>query len=154
ERSGVLKRASALGLDLKVVTDAALGQTEALRQLNAEAEKAGQWSSVGVGREDVDRWTALNAILKEIGATNGTLQQARESMERQAEAAGDAADATKNLAKASDTLADSAEEEARAIEDSIDAMRQKRAEAIRALDAEINYQAALDDARDAIAENG
>src|SRR3546814_7842830 len=40
------------------------------------------------------------------------------------------------------------------IEELTDAMREQRSEAIRAANAEIGYQAALDDARKSIKENG
>ena len=65
-----------------------------------------------------------------------------------------AADGTSDLADASGDSADAHRDEAKAIEDAIDAMRQKRSEAIRAIDAELNYRAAIDDANESLAENG
>jgi hypothetical protein len=47
-----------------------------------------------------------------------------------------------------------AQREASALQDAVDAMRAKRQESLRALNAEINYQAAIDDANQAIKDNG
>lgn len=58
------------------------------------------------------------------------------------------------LGQALGRAATEAENEAQALRESVDAMREKRAETIRAASAEINYEASLDDARKALKENG
>jgi hypothetical protein len=49
---------------------------------------------------------------------------------------------------------EAAQAEADALQDATDAMRDKRSEALRAVNAELNYQAAIDDANQAIKDNG
>lgn len=59
-----------------------------------------------------------------------------------------------DFARVMDEATESAEAEAQALRDSVDAMREKRQEALRALDAELNYQQAIDDAKKSLKENG
>lgn len=58
------------------------------------------------------------------------------------------------MAKASQRNAEASQQEAAALQEAVDAMRAKRQETLRALNAELNYEAALDDASKAIKDNG
>lgn len=60
----------------------------------------------------------------------------------------------RDLATAIGNVAQNAIDEADALQKSIDAMRDKRREASRGLDAELDYQQAIDDANAALKENG
>lgn len=82
-----------------------------------------------------------------IGQLTGRLEEVR----------GGATGADFSMAGFADVMNESAEaarDEADALRESIDAMREKRSEALRAMDAELNYQQAIDDARKSIKENG
>src|SRR5690606_228592 len=61
---------------------------------------------------------------------------------------------TDDLAGATGDLGSQADAAAGEIQTLVDAMREQRAESVRAANAEINYHAALDDARQAMKENG
>lgn len=59
-----------------------------------------------------------------------------------------------DAASASDAVAAASRNEAEALNQAMEAMRAKRSEAARALNAEINYRASIDDARKSLKENG
>ncbi|HLU40040.1 MAG TPA: hypothetical protein VK081_11680, partial [Planctomycetota bacterium] len=63
-------------------------------------------------------------------------------------------DALASVERTTKKSADAHRDEAEAIQDALDAMRAKRSEAIRAVNAEVNYRAAIDDARKALEDNG
>src|SRR5690606_27674860 len=63
-------------------------------------------------------------------------------------------DALASVERTTKKSADAHRDEAEAIQDALDAMRAKRSEAIRAVNAEVNYRAAIDDARKALEGNG
>lgn len=91
-KQGVLSAANSLGLNLQDVTDAALGNTSAMRRVSEglDAARAGFESAGGqtaVSAEELDNYrVASHLVAGAIGETNGTLGEAREEMELTAEA--------------------------------------------------------------------
>lgn len=113
------------------------------------------------GLDPADAKAAFETILDEGKAAGLTVKQIKElfpqyraELALSAKEAKAAESATKGLASATEGGTAAIEDNTDALQDNIDAMREKRDDALAALDAEIGYQAALDDARAALKENG
>lgn len=131
------------------------------------AQMESQLANLTAQGERANKWLVALAVSGLPGARKGVEWLAGDL----AEAAGAQANLTQRLQSARGALAavqrastgqagairDSAEAiefETRSLEANIDAMREKRQEALRAANAEIDYQAAIDDARASLKDNG
>lgn len=139
-----------------------VGKGRSLREAEAEIKALDQALSnlVSTGNADIAA-DALENLAAAQGLSASELKQLmsvlpgyKESLAGVANDAKLAASAEDKFAGAMEDSAAAADEEASALQDTIDAMREKRSEAIRGASAEINYQAAIDDARNSLKENG
>jgi hypothetical protein len=77
--SGALDRAKKLGISLDVVTDAALGQKDALAGLNAQLDAIAKANTVSTGSRGTaaftEQGTAAIGLKDALNSTNGTVQQ-------------------------------------------------------------------------------
>lgn len=160
ETDGVLKSAKDLGVNTADLTDAILGNADALQRVNSvlapykdsaaqAAQAAADSASVqtdwekGLGRVQ----GALSGLTPEI---NNSVAAAK----REAEASGNAADSTKGLGAAAKTTAQDISDtrtEVEKLTDSLDALNGKN---ISAAKAAISMQSALADLKDKVKENG
>lgn len=100
---GVLQAAKSLGIDLKTVTEAALGNAAAIEEVNAALDGyavAAQTGSKGASVHVDAQVAAADRIRTAVGDTNGTLADSREAWQLEREAMGGATDATKVAADA------------------------------------------------------
>lgn len=113
----------------------------------------------GISLGDAD--TFMGQLNGTTGEWKDTLAAAQAEAERLAAAHADVAAGIPSLVAplaglrvGLEQAAEAATLEAQALEDAVDAMRAKRAEALRAVDAELNYQKAILDANKGLKENG
>jgi TP901 family phage tail tape measure protein len=162
---GALDAASALGLNLAEVTNAALGNDQALAQVQAridELTSQNQFSgrSRGVSADTAKTIQQLKVVQDTLGSTNGTLTDARKKWQLEHEAmgsAGDAADKTSDSSKkagaAQQVLGDGAgdatqtlQAEKTAAEELSDALEQLNGVILGARAGARDYQQTLDEA--------
>ena len=129
-----------------------------LREATAEVEglDAALANLVATGNADI----AADALAK-LGLSGDQMDDLLSLMPQYSEAlaaiendATLAASSTDAFAGSQRAAADAAREEADALLEAVDAMKEKRDEALRGMNAELDYQAALDDGRKALQENG
>lgn len=158
ESEGVLKAAKTLGLNLKDVTDAALGNAAAQERVNEQlaiqkrltegqdraAEIRGAESQAG----------AIHKVEGAIAGTNAAVDEATAAARRKAEADGTAATKADEFATAEEKAVDPIEAQAKAAKDAAEAILDLADAQNEALDAAIGYEQALDDVNAAVKENG
>lgn len=109
---GVLDTAKDLGLDLAAVTDAALGNEEALAGVNAELDKF-RYGSLPEGM-DYETWNRFGLAAEDVSDalsdTNGTVAESRRQFELESEALGGAERAAGGAAEGQDALTGSLED--------------------------------------------
>jgi len=101
-----------------------------------------------------DAKAAFDAIATSMNLSATGIEELKAGLPGYAEALAGASNATRLSTGATDDHTDATDENTKALAANIDAMREKRSEAIRAMNAEINYQASIDDARASLKENG
>lgn len=158
-------------MDLAAANDnleaAVRGADSAIRDMDLQAIKARReelerlMEAQHPNLRNLDFGTGFDALAGLWSDASGATDKAKASYDELGEAQAEiesggiiAGDATQYLSRAMDQAAGAAKEEALAIQGAIAAMRAKREEALRGLNAEINYKASLLDARDALKENG
>lgn len=146
EEEGVLSAASRLGVDLETVTDAALGQADAQREVNAALKEAdaGNLSDIGGVASQVDEDIGL--LNREIGNTNERLNSARGEFNRTEAAIGNAGKSSERFARGTREVGDSAGRAAndqRRLTAAVLAYQKATAEAISG---NIGLEQAIDDA--------
>jgi chromosome segregation ATPase len=102
---GVLDAARQLGVDLGTVTDAALGNTDAMAELNAELatlEERQGLRAMGDAGTLSETEAGIRAIREVLGDTNSTLEDAREKWELESAAKSGSAEASKGAKDAQD----------------------------------------------------
>ena len=102
---GVLDDAKALGLSLATVTDAALGQGDALEQLNKQLAMMTHngITTTGQGAVMSEQARQAEALRKVLNDTNGVVQQSAREADLLADAVGGAGEATADAADDSNT---------------------------------------------------
>jgi len=146
EKSGAAKAAQALGLNLKEVTDAALGNAEAQSRLNTQMELL-QSLSLGLPGD-------VAKVKNAIGGTSDEINDATAEYKRHIEAVGKDSTAQTTLVTATEDTSTAFEDQAQAARDAAKAIIDATAAKQSAFDAEIAYQGALEDTAAAIKENG
>lgn len=104
------------------------------------------------GEEEAAR--AVEDLATAYGLSADEVDQLLGLLPRYQEAVAGSANADALAADSADRHTEALVREANALERSIEAMRAKREEALRGLNAELDYQQAIDDARKALKENG
>jgi TP901 family phage tail tape measure protein len=127
---GTLERARGLGVDLKTVTDAALGNADAFKTLkDAQSQVDGTLTRLAAKHGNLtdaeyDQLVAaqaqsdsFRALIKDVGATNSVLNPQIEAQKEVAAAAGTATTATDAQAQSMDDVRSSAEDAKKALDD-------------------------------------
>ena len=162
-----------IGSGLRGVAD--IGAGGGLNQAAIDSEKAAQaidsldQALAGIASSDADR---ARETFAQLAISQGLsvdqqrqlldlLPEYRDALDASANSAKLAADASDDTTDANDRMraaqaaaAQAARDQAQAMQDNIDAMRQAREEALRASDANLNYQESILDTRDAVKEYG
>lgn len=167
QESGSLTSARALGLSLQDVTDAALGNSDAMKRLrDAQSDLQGVVSALEAKHGDLtqaeydqlvageDQIDMFQALMKSIGATSDVLNPQIQQQKEVAEATGATSGKTKDLAKTETELKDAAKAAAEAHDQLIQAVQSFGQKALDARGAARDYQAALDDATQSVKDNG
>lgn len=172
--AGVLKAADSLGLSLKGVTDAALGNTEAFKSVNAQLDaaidKGTSWVTTGEGTQMVmdENARAAKRVKDAIGDQNSALAESIATKRREIQATGDdtkakgdnatatdgAKTATQGFTTASDDAAMSASDLKRAIDDIKESMRLYSDEAMSSEEANIAFRDQIRAMSKDVKENG
>jgi hypothetical protein len=153
QQQGVLDQAEKYGLSLDVVTQAALGNADAIRTLQGAQESAiqGARDALAVGADDTmqkqEQARGIQKVVAEILVQSGVLGDAQSKQGQLNEATGKGTAATKGATKALD-------DNSVALKENIDKMQARRSETLRGLGAEINWQASIDDAQQSLKDNG
>lgn len=164
---GVLEKAREAGISLELVTDAYLGQAGAMEQLDAEVmaaiESGTTWNDTLLGGEPVYSDAAVSASELAVKmqlldgdvdeATQGAIDQ-QNAMGADAEAMGGAAAASDLLMGAQGGLTGSYREATSAADEYRRAVEELTGSALSAIDAEIAWQEAIDNASEALTTNG
>lgn len=151
---GVLDNAQRLGISLDTVTSAALGQKDALREVNAELDRliaAGTAESRGgrIYSEDAKNARTLQSVLND---TNGTVRQGSADQRLLAAALGRTDAATGQTAAATESYAGRLDEARKAVRDLLDAENARRNKMLGAFQDETQIAQALRSAREEAAE--
>lgn len=159
-QNGLAEKAKSLGLNLSTVTDAALGNEDALKglvsQLDAtidsgtKVEFQGRATGGTLSKEAV----AAQELKRELTGTNQALTTAQEKHKLAAEGAVEHKDAQTLQAEAVKKANEQIKQESESLNDLIDKMQAASTEALSLSDAQISYQEALAKADEAIGANG
>lgn len=147
EKRGILKTASDLGLAMNVVTDAAMGNTDAMRDVYT--------ATAGLG--DIQRGEFLTGVV----AVSQRMNEGSESAKRQADAlkatgdaAGGASGAQGSLAPVVESTTRKIQKQAASLTDLLSAYQKVTDHILGLRDANRGYEAAIDDATKALKANG
>ncbi|MFD0405024.1 phage tail tape measure protein [Kitasatospora sp. NPDC127116] len=160
ETDGVLKAAKALGISTADVTDAILGNSDAVSRVNGVLETylrqvdgvEGAATDAGHGEAE---WTkSLRSVEGAMKGLSPEITGAVEAAKREAEAAGGASSATKGLGDASRVTAQDLSDTRSAVEKLTDSLDTLNGKNISATKASIAMQSSLADLRDKVKENG
>lgn len=144
----VLDLARQMGISLGDVTDAALGQADAMQRVN---EQAKAWAAT----EGYDAAAQSAALLaQKMGGVAAEVTAAGEAQKQLADATGGAAGATKAAAAEATVMAGAADRAAGAVRDLATANDEQRDAVLGARDANRDYEAALDGLSESIKDNG
>lgn len=149
---------TANGTDLSALDAQIKEATEQLAQLQADAEDIKTTTGIGDFFGDAAiaglEWNGVDAAAERAEEQAVALEKAKQARAELSEEERKAALAQQALTAASEATYNNYLAETAALEANIAAMREKRAEALRGLNAELDYKASLLDAKDALEENG
>jgi TP901 family phage tail tape measure protein len=165
QKAGALDAAKKLGVSLKDLTDAALGDAEAMKRVNdvlsGKSLGGGQKAldaidkNFGTGKANAQAYLdAVKLVGDSMDSTTGAISNAKEALGDEATASGSATGATKDLGDAAQTTAgDLGKQEtaAKKLQDALDGLNGANADAARAA---IGYQSSLADLTKAVHDNG
>jgi TP901 family phage tail tape measure protein len=165
EEEGVLATAGRLGLSLDVVTDAALGQAAALRQVNdaiaqgRSTDGSGEYVELADGtnlatQKLIDLKSAVGSTAEETEKARASAQRQAEAIGEQGEATGAAGDASEGAAAQIAGLTAAGEESAEAISGLGDAMKQALGIFFDVETATSAAEQAVDGLSEAVKDNG
>lgn len=155
--TGVAQTAKDMGLSLSSVTDAALGNKEALAGLVDQLDKviaAGTAGGADTGQGFAQRAVAAGKLKDQLVGLNTNLSDAERIQKLTAEAAKGGASAVTSEAEAHKVAAAAAQQQTADLNDLITAMLKMPGQVLSLRDAQRNFQAAVDDATDSLKENG
>lgn len=159
-QSGLAQKAKDLGLSLSLVTDAALGNDQALQSLVTSLDAviaAGTRSgTVGNSHKTVltEEARAAKQLKEDLIGTNGALDDAQSKQHLAAEGAKENKSAQELTAEAVKKANEAFQAQVQTLEEQIDAMHRASSAALTLSGAQISFQAAIDDATEGIKENG
>lgn len=172
EQDGLLADAQALGISTKTVTDAFLGQTDAIvavneaLAVNRDASSDGTSQLYGYQTANVDTLHAVRNLEGALNGNNGELEAAKAKHKRVSEAMAEGKGATDELTDAQldnkgatgamaggiDGVTDAADDATSAIDEFEDAITSLNEPYANARQASRNYEEAIDDFDDALKE--
>jgi len=153
EERGVLENARKMGLSLDQVTDAALGNAEAMRHLNEQMARWGQaQSEAGVAQAKIVE--PIHTVQYALGDEAERLAASAEGWKRKADAMGSSTTAQQQATRATSTGADVTKDAAQAVKDYYLAQQKLRDQLLDSRAANREYGAALDELKKSIKENG
>lgn len=152
--------AEKLGLSLELVTDAAMGNVEAMEQVRAvvgnSAEELdnlqGRAADAGLSIGDFN--AATNAVRREVQGSNKDLDEAIDKARQITTGAGEAADAQGGLADGFDLSTDAAQRQIVSLEELLGLQREAAGVVMSHREAERNLEEAYDSATEAVKTNG
>lgn len=166
-KDGVLKAAQSLGINLQTVTDAALGNADAMAQVNGRLKDitdsyAAVDASGAVFMDSADdTGTAMHTVAEAISGQNSALKDAKEQYQRTAEAMGDTGKAADGTAPAVDALStslsntdSSAKDAKQALSDFKSAIDDLTQPTFDIRSAQRSWQKAIDDTTASLKDNG
>lgn len=153
EQDGALVAAQLLGLELGTVTDAALGNAEAMAEV-ADAISAARDANVDFGDGMNDYLNAANDLESSLGLLNKATVEGAASATRWAEASRDSADASDEDSAAKQRQSQALAEQERALQQSISATQQLGNALLALSGSETGVAAAIQSATKAAQENG
>lgn len=160
EKSGASKAAKELGVNLRDLVDASIGQADAQERVNdalARAQLASTLAGGSVGEMTASAQTfniAADKVRDAIGGTNDELNQAVGEYQRHEEAVGSDASAQQGLTSTTDATTGALKDQKKSVQDLAQKVLDLAEAHLSAVDAEIAYQAALDDVNDSLKKNG
>lgn len=161
-------QAEKLGLSLSKVTDAAMGNDEAFKQLKKSMDRIREDSGdllpddfmkkYGISNADAaDAMRELNGAINdqrsELGEAKSQWDQVSESQEGAAGTADGASTSVDGAALALDTMQQSAQEAQDSIDGIVDSLKGLQDTNVSTIEAEAAFQQAIDDASEAVAKN-
>lgn len=157
---GAFDAAETLGLSLRTVTDAALGDADAIREVNeatqglTERQVLAAETTKGSGEKLSEQEKAARELNGILETSQEELSKATEEQRQHAEAVGDGTEAEDDLAGVVDETNAVIEEQVSAVDELVGSLEAMVESVFAARDAERGYEAALDDATEAAKENG
>lgn len=156
---GVFEKAKQIGISLDVVTDAALGNAEALKKIeaaaNASASSFEEADAKYGGTEGLVKYRqAARDVLDAVGGQNKALKEGASKANDMNEAMGKSSSATDQHSSATGKNTAKIDENTRSLLENIDAQRQGVDTRLGALNAEVGFAAALDKTKQITAELG
>lgn len=148
---GVFEKAKQIGIGLDVVTDAALGNAEALKKIeaaaNASASSFEEADAKYGGTEGLVKYRqAARDVLDAVGGQNKALEEGVSKANDMNEAMGESSSATDQHSSATGENTAKIDDNTRALQENIDKQLEQSNSKASALNTEIAYNAALDKA--------
>lgn len=158
-QSGLAQKAKDLGLSLPLVTDAALGNADALKQvggqLDAIANNTGYKNALtGNSNAATEQSSSAYELKKQLLGLNGSLNDAQQQQKLAAEGAQENKTAQELQAEATKKAAEASQQHTQDLNAEIDAMHRASNLALELSGSQIGVQAAIDDATESAKENG
>ena len=157
QEDGLFEDAQRLGISLDTLTDAYLGNEDAIRVVQQRTkEMHSDQTTLGsvFDREGRRINTAIRNVNDAISDGNEVTSQAQSEQTQLADAMGETGEAEDEVAAAAEVATGQIEEQTSAIDELISELDQMVSAVFKARDAEVDYEQALDDATDAVKENG
>jgi TP901 family phage tail tape measure protein len=160
EEDGAIANAKKLGIDLNTLADAYLGDAHAIQVVNSQLEahigktqEASRFNDVAQEKltEEAEAAALLSGAISE---GNIQVDEAIQRSRDRAAAGLEAADADEEMAAATETATAEIVEQVDAVKELVDNLDDMVSTVFKARDAERDYEAALDDAREALKRNG
>ncbi len=152
EEMGALESARKLGIDLALVTDAALGNAEALKTVREQTDAAVN-GAADFGDRMAKGYAAAD-LTEDLNHVTGQVNESKDAWQRKADAGKKAADADRENAKTLGTVGAAAEDATGAIDDLANALRNYNDQQFTADDALADFKQSVLDAQKAIGEEG
>ena len=159
-QSGVAAQAKSIGLSLSTVTDAALGNDQAMQSLVGQLDAViasgtkVEFQGRATGGTLTANARAAQAVKDALVGMNGSLDDAQTKQRLAAEGASEHKTAQELTAEATKKANDAFVAEAQSLNDLIAAMHAASGVALGLSDAQISFQASIDKATDGLKENG
>ncbi|MGJ4843910.1 phage tail tape measure protein [Leifsonia sp. Le1] len=151
--NGSIAIANKLGVSLKTITDASLGNATAIAKVNSQFQ-LWQVTAKGSSADLTQNGILWQELLGKIGTTSASLKASQKDWENNQKAVGDSSDATDVAAGSIDALAGATQKATQATDDYNKALAGLGQVNLDASSANIKYNQSIQDAADATAKAG